>query len=160
MTPEQIALLVDVVAKAVNTFAWVAGVSVTVMIAVTGVLTNVVYRSMARRIDDVGAVAMSGQTTATSAVESLKDFGTHCAKMRATCREELLGQFVPRVGIKAMDDDVKLLVEQAINATQAQVIEIKESLEKFQTDFWDAFHGHRHADDGAVIRNPNPKRKI
>lgn len=167
MTPDQIHLLVDVISKAIYTFTWISGIAVTIMLAGMSVSTGLVYRAMSKRVDLAQDIAGTAKDGLHDLSQTVADAATHCSEMRAACREHIVGQFVPRKGIKAMDNDVKILVEQAVNATQAQVIEnrdmvmgqykdLKDSLKDFQDEIWEAFHSHRHAGDGGVIRGANP----
>lgn len=174
MDPAQIKLLIDVLAQAIHTFSWIVGISVTIMLAGIGLATGLVYRALSRRTDLAQVSATAAQQGVSEVSKGISEMTKHCGEMRSACREQVFGQFVPRKGIKAMDDDVKLLVEQAINATQNQVIEnrkqvtdmlkdLKATMTDFQDEIWNAFHGHRHAEDGAVVRHPNPfnrKRKL
>lgn len=163
MKADQFKILVTTITEAVHGLTLVAGIGITVLTIVLGAAMAAVFRAWGKRIDDAMNDAGEAKSAAADLASVVSGSATHCRELRAECREDLLDRFVPREGVRAMDDNVKVTLGQQLESLKELLADNKKTvvdkfdeltthLEKFEGDMWNALHGHKHAEDGAVIR--------
>lgn len=165
MTPEQLEVLVATITAAARSMTLVGGIGMTVLTIVLAAAMAAVFNAWSKRIDLAQHEAEEAKSAAADLASVISSAATHCRELRAGCREDLLERFVPRSGVKAMDDGVKDVLGQQLESLKEMIADNKKTvvdkfdelaghLEKFETDMWNALHGHRHAEeDGSVIRS-------
>lgn len=169
MTPEQFKVLVDTITQAAQSMTLVAGIGMTVLTVVLAAAMAAVFHAWGKRIDSALTRAHEAKGVVADLSGTVAEGATHCRELRAACREDLLDRFVPRKGVRAMDEAVKDSLGQQLESLKEMIADNKDTLvnkfdelaghlEKFETEIFDALHGHRHSEDGAVIRGGNPKR--
>lgn len=170
MNAEQFKVLITTITGAVKSMTLVGGVGMTVMTIVLAAAMAAVFQAWGKRIDTANETAAEAKAAAVDLTAAVAGSATHCRELRAECREDLLDRFVPREGVRAMDDNVKVTLGQQLEQLKELIADNKGTLvskfdeltghlENFEKDVWNALHGHRHAEkDGAVIRSKgNPK---
>jgi hypothetical protein len=163
MTPDQMDLIIHALSGSVHAFAWVVGLATTVLVTVLGGSVLLIQRAWAVRITALETRVEDNNVAVTNVTTQVKDAATHCSEMRAECRQNLFKTFAPANGLNRIDEEHKTLIERAINAMQVDLLEnrnmgmkalanLNKRLGKFEDNFWEAFHKHKHTDKGEVIR--------
>ena len=163
MTPAQVDLLIHALSGSVNAFAWIIGLATSILVTVIGGSIFIVWRTWAKRIEMAESMSAQAINTAAEITKKMGEFSLTCANMRAECQKHLLQTFATANGLTETDKANKELLEKSINAMQVETIQnrdlvtglikgLKEDLVNFQNTFWEAFHHHKHTEDGAVIR--------
>lgn len=168
-SPEQFEQLIKTITDSVHHLVQIMGIGIGVLTIVLAAALSAVFYAWSKRIDKAQVEAGQAKLSVNELAKSVADSATYCAEVRAKCRENMVTTFVPRKGVKAMDDQVKDMVGQQLESLKEMIADNKKTLvdkldelsghlEKFEEEMWNALHGHRHTDDGAVIRQGNPKK--
>jgi hypothetical protein len=166
ITHEDIQSLVLVIGNSVQIIQWVVGLATTVLVGLVGATYTLTFRMIGKRIDAVIETAVAAQKEVVSARQTVNDMTVQCGQMRAACREDLLGRFLEKGEIRAMESEFKILVNTMVAQLQSTIKEdrtllitkldeIKAVHTHFQDEVWDALHGHKHAENGTTIRQPS-----
>jgi septal ring factor EnvC (AmiA/AmiB activator) len=162
MTADQLNMLIGVINGAVSTLGWVIGISVTVFLACFGGAVGLIFRQNAQRMDSLESQTKRSEESAEEAKREVQQMSSHCAQMRAGCREQFLTRYVTDTELKDMEREFKDLVHETLRRLEAQLADnrttLVTALEQVKRDITGAVVNHTHDANGQVlIRREAPR---